>query len=330
MKKILRKIFPLFVLTALSVSPLSYAFGQHIFPEDAGRYTHPIPGEKAIGRWDITIQNKDGSETASWLEIEKSGIGALVGSFVGAGGSARPVSEVRYDSMAEIYSFTIPPQWGSQYLHAEFMLKGGKLKGEINFVGGDSSQFTAVRAPLLTRTKPVIWGNPIHLLKSGLSDWIVTDKFWKVENGVLIHTGNGGNLITKQKFSDFKLHVEFRYSAGANSGIYLRGRYEVQVLDSYGMHTGNEMLGGIYGFISPVENMAKKPGEWQTYDITLKGRLVTVVLNGKKIICNRPFPELPVGRWTAMKVSQARLCFRAMKVENLNSEILSLPRRNNS
>lgn len=295
MKKISQKIFPLFVLTALSVSPLSYAFGQHIYPEDADRYTQPIPGEKAIGRWDITIQNKDGSETASWLEVEKSGIGALVGSFVGSGGSARPVSEVRYDPLTEKYSFTIPPQWGRQYLHAKFRLKAGKLKGEINFVGGDSSQFTAVRAPLLTRTKPVVWGKPIHLLKNGLSDWIVPDKFWKVENGVLIHSGNGGNLITKQKFGDFKLHVEFRYSEGSNSGIYLRGRYEVQVLDSYGMHTGNEMLGGIYGFISPVENMAKKPGKWQTYDITLRGRLVTVVLNGKEIICNRPIPGITGG-----------------------------------
>src|SRR6185436_5699163 len=79
-----------------------------------------------------------------------------------------------------------------------------------------------------------------------------------------------------------------------NSGVYLRGRYEVQVLDS-----GDELavgsLGGIYGFLEPSDAAAKKPGEWQTFDITLVGRMVTVVLNGTTIIANREIPGITGG-----------------------------------
>jgi hypothetical protein len=110
-----------------------------------------------------------------------------------------------------------------------------------------------------------------------------------------LNKGGEGNIKTKQKFNDFKLHVEFRYPKGSNSGIWLKGRYEVQVLDSYGMHPGSHMLGGIYGFIDPTVNASKKPGKWQMFDITLRGRMVTVVLNGKKIICDRPIPGITGG-----------------------------------
>lgn len=272
----------------------SNAYSQHIHPDDL-RYADPVPGAEALGRWDITITTSHGPK-AGWLEISQSGTKALVGRFVGTGGSARPISEVKYDAQRETYSFTIPPQYRSHDLHAEFKLKDDKLTGWIVRDYNKREEFTAVRAPELKPEKNIQWGEPIDLLENGLSDWIIpSGGQWTFEDGVMTHEGTGGNIKTKQKFQNFKLHVEFRVSKHSNSGIYLRGRYELQVLDSYDLHTESHQVGGLYGFISPSKNMARKPGEWQTYDITLNGRMLTVELNGEKIICNRSIPGITGG-----------------------------------
>lgn len=96
-------------------------------------------------------------------------------------------------------------------------------------------------------------------------------------------------------FNDFKLHIEFRYPKGSNSGVYLRGRYEVQIIDSKGMEPSKDLLGALYGFISPSDMMAKEAGEWQSYDITLIGRMVTLSVNGKTVICNAEIPGITGG-----------------------------------
>src|SRR5699024_2102386 len=90
-------------------------------------------------------------------------------------------------------------------------------------------------------------------------------------------------------------HVEFRYPEGSNSGIYLRGRHEIQIVDSYGQEPDSHLLGGVYGFISPNVNASKRAGEWQKYDITLRRRMITVVLNGTEVICNRRIPGITGG-----------------------------------
>ena len=89
--------------------------------------------------------------------------------------------------------------------------------------------------------------------------------------------------------------MEFRYPKEGNSGVYLRGRYEVQVEDSRGMELSSEHLGGIYGFLVPNQDAARNPGEWQSFDITLSGRQVTVVLNGTTIICEQDIPGITGG-----------------------------------
>lgn len=255
-----------------------------------------IPGSEAAGKWDITVETSSGTQP-SWLEIEASGNQALVGHFVGASGSARPVSEINYSKKEQTYSFTIPPQWTQRDdPHFEFTLEGEKLKGWTTGPDGDKLQWTGVRAPSLDREGEPKWGEPVELLDSDLSKWIIPENNqFRMEDGVMINEKSGGNLVTKQEFEDFKLHVEFRYPEGSNSGIYLRGRYEIQVLDSYGMEPESHLLGGVYGFIDPSVNAAKKAGEWQTYDITLRGRMVTVVLNGTEVICNRPIPGITGG-----------------------------------
>ena len=111
---------------------------------------------------------------------------------------------------------------------------------------------------------------------------------------VCVNKEKGGNLITNQKFDDFKLSIEFKYPKGSNSGIYLRGRYELQIEDSKG-RADHVSIGGIYGFIAPSVNASKNPGERQTYEITLVGRHVTVVLNGIEVVSNRAIPGITGG-----------------------------------
>ena len=177
-----------------------------------------------------------------------------------------------------------------------FSLENGQLTGWTIDPNGNKRDWTAVRAPSLEREQEPNWGEQINLLDQNLSKWIIPENNqFRMENGMLINREAGGNLITKETFNDFKLHAEFRYPEGSNAGIYLRGRYEVQIADNYGMEPESHLIGGVYGFIDPTVNAAKKAGEWQTYDITLTGRMVTVVLNGTEVISNRPIPGITGG-----------------------------------
>jgi hypothetical protein len=221
-----------------------------------------------------------------------------VGHFVGPGGSARPISEVKVNNDA--FNFEIPPQWEQETrnMSMEGKMEGDGLSGKVTFPNGQTYSWTAQRAPSLRSDKNVKWGKPVSLIQSGgLNGWkpIGGENQWVVENGILKNKKSGANLVTEKKFKDFKLHAEFRYPQGSNSGLYLRGRYEVQIMDSHGKQPLPGELGGVYGFISPSEQVAKPAGEWQTYDITLVGRMVTVEANGKLIICNQEIPGITGG-----------------------------------
>jgi len=256
-----------------------------------------IPGAEATGKWDIAIQTPNGTQPA-WLEIEKSGISALIGRFVGPGGSARPISEIVYKPSDETYYFTIPPQWSNRKSDPEFQFSynGDKLTGWTTSANGEKLQWAGVRAPDLVRDSKPAWGEPIDLIDSDLSAWTLAENNeFIVEDDVMINKKSGGNIMTKQKFNDFKLHIEFKYPEASNSGVYLRGRYEVQIADNYGEEPESHFIGGIYGFIDPVVNAAHKANQWQTYDITLIGRRVTVVLNGQTVIKDRPIPGITGG-----------------------------------
>ena len=254
-------------------------------------------GDPSIeGRWDITVHEK-GKETPSWLEVVHSGNHGFVGQFVGSSGSARPISKINFSNGK--MSFTIPPQWEKENkdLIFEATLEGDSLTGSMMAADGNMYTWSAHRAPLLRRQNAPVWGKPIRLFNgTSLAGWhAMGENQWKAVSGVLQSPHSGSNLVTDRTFTDFKLHIEFRYPKGSNSGVYLRGRYEVQVEDDKGKEPKKDMLGAIYGFITPSEMAAKDAGEWQAYDITLTGRMVTVVLNGKKIICNQEIPGITGG-----------------------------------
>ncbi|HKO17178.1 MAG TPA: DUF1080 domain-containing protein [Gemmatimonadaceae bacterium] len=258
------------------------------------------PPTALIGRWDITIRTPDG-ELPSWLEIRDSGRDALVGRFVGVVGSARPISRV--DTTGDSLHFTIPHQWedGNGDLSVQGRLMGDRLAGSMTFPDGKRYDWTAVRAPSLHRSAAPAWGAPIHLLHANdLGGWHAVGggsggNQWQVANGVLRSPHSGANIVTDRTFGDFKLHVEFRYPKESNSGVYLRGRYEVQIQDDFGNSPADDRFSGIYGFISPSEIAARRPGEWQSYDVTLVGRMVTVVANGRRVICDQEIPGITGG-----------------------------------
>ncbi len=247
------------------------------------------------GRWDMTI-NVAGKQVPSWFEVRHSGLHTLVGDFVGSGGSARPVSKVNFTGGK--MSFTIPPQWeNGNDLSVEGSLQGNSMTGTILLPNGKNYEWSAVRAPTLREVKKVTWGKPYRLFNGkDLKGWhAMGENQWKAENNVLKSLKSGSNLVTDDKFKDFKLHIEFRYQKGSNSGVYLRGRYELQITDSKGLEPLKDQLGAVYGFIAPSEMVAKEAGEWQSYDVTLIGRMVTVVANGKTIICNQEIPGITGG-----------------------------------
>ncbi|WP_262249321.1 3-keto-disaccharide hydrolase [Parapedobacter soli] len=258
----------------------------------------PEEAEGLIGRWDLTV-NKEGKEVPSWLEVKLSGFDVLVGAFVADAGSSRPVSHITLQD--GVFSFQIPPQWegGSGFFTIEGQLTDNGIKGTITTNKGNTFDFTGVKAPYLVRTGDVQWGDPIELFNgTDLTGWKTSgeNSQWVVENGLLINKGTGANLISEQQFEDFKLIAEFRYTEGANSGIYLRGRYEVQIEDSpKDRHPGSLYFGGVYGFLSPSEMATLGPNEWNKYEITLRGRMVTIVANGKTIISNQEIPGITGG-----------------------------------
>jgi Domain of Unknown Function (DUF1080) len=260
-------------------------------------YTHyPNPDSSSIeGRWDITI-NMAGKEVPSWLEVRHSGLHTLVGDFVGSGGSARPISKVNFSGGK--MSFSIPPQWetGNDVI-VEGTLQGNSISGSILWPDGKNYSWTAVRAPSLRRTSPPVWEKPINLFNgTDLTGWhAMGENQWKADKRTLRSPKSGSNLVTNESFTDFMLHIEFRYDKGSNSGVYLRGRYELQIADSKGLEPLKDQLGAVYGFVSPSEMVAKEAGEWQSYDVTLVGRMITVIANGKTVICNQEIPGITGG-----------------------------------
>ncbi len=261
-------------------------------------YAYAYDSQDLIGRWDITI-DKNGKEAPSWLEVKLSGFKTLVGYFVAEGGSARPVSEVKFNNGA--FSFSIPPQWENepQNLVLEGAVTSNGIEGTIVYPNGKKYNWKGVKAPYLKRTKPPVWGTPVKLFNGkDLTGWkaVGAENQWIVKDGILTSPKSGANLISEKKFNDFKLHIEFRYQKGSNSGVYLRGRYETQILDNdKSEHPSNVLFSGIYGFLTPSEINSKGPAQWQTYDITLVGRMVTVVANGKTVISNQEIPGITGG-----------------------------------
>ncbi len=191
-------------------------------------------------------------------------------------------------------------------------------------IGVESVAFTGKRIPPCGEAPDlgkVRYGEPVKLFNGkDLEGWELLDKNapngWRVEDGILVNDPvqkeggphiSYGNLRTRETFGDFRLKIEANVPRGSNSGIYLRGIYEVQVVDSYGQGLDPHNMGALYSRITPSSSAEKPAGEWQSFDITLCSRHLTVVLNGVTIIDNQPVKGVTGGAITSDEFSPGPL-----------------------
>ncbi len=250
-----------------------------------------------LGRWDLTLKAAD-KTYPSWLEIRQED-GKLKAEMVGRWGNARPLPKVEVS--AGRLTFVSPKEEESSQIDLTFQgqLNGRTLSGTVNGPDGKTWQWTGVRAPALDKAAMPTWGKPIQLFNGkNLTGWHMGTPgtpAWTVQNGTLVSPGNGPELYSDAKFQDFKLHIEFNCGKDSNSGVYLRGRYETQVETESQAEPPSHHTGGIYGFLAPTPEQPRSPDKWQTFDITLIGRRVTVVLNGTTVIDNKVIPGITGG-----------------------------------
>lgn len=251
-----------------------------------------------VGRWDLTVQGTD-APYPSWLEVAGSG-GKLTGRFVGRFGSARPIKQIEF--INGNLRFSLPPQYERMKVDLVFegKLAGGKLEGSTNGEDGATLKWSGVRAPALKAKANPAWSKSIQLFNGkDLTGWRLRSEkaqgCWSVEEGAMTNSQGCVDIITEQKFKDFKLELEFKLVENSNSGVYLRGRYETQILDDYGKPPEITGMGSVYGFLTPKTNATKKAGEWQKYEITLIGRQLTVALNGQTLIDRQEIPGVTGG-----------------------------------
>lgn len=251
-----------------------------------------------LGRWDLTVKTPD-REYPSWVELRIEN-GHLVGRMVGQWAHAQPL--IKVEVSGSTLTFVSPQgEWDRKDdMPFEGKLVGDTLTGTTKGPDGTPWTWTGQRAPDLKRQGEPKWGKPVDLFNGkDLTGWRMDrgkpGKSWTVVDSALTSPDNGPEIISDAKFKDFKLHVEFNCGPKANSGVYLRGRYEVQVEDNSLQDPPSQRMGGIYGFYAAEPEQPRTPGVWQTYDITLIGRTVTVVQNGHTIIDHKEIPGITGG-----------------------------------
>jgi hypothetical protein len=272
--------------------------------------------DKFLDRWALTIP--DGR--AGWLEVTKHE-GYYDAHILWGGGSVVPVDSVFFsddNTLTITRSKEIERQDAAgkivrtqRFTDAIMAKVNGEnmqliiIQPQMDGSGIKRENFTGKRiAPLPPKPdlKKVKYGKPIALFNGKNTDhWKLLNEDdlngWSIVNGILANDpvqeeGHAhvryGNLRTKDSFEDFNLKLEVMVPEKGNSGIYLRGIYEIQVAATYDKGLDSHNMGGIYSRVAPAMLAEKPAGEWQTYDITLVDRHVTVILNGKKIHDNVP------------------------------------------
>lgn len=291
---------------------LAAVSGLALFAQPALSAENPDP---FLGRWALTIPGGG----AGWLEIKQEG-GWYDGFILWGGGSVVPVSSVFFNDgslyVTRVSTVDRKGPDGKVVRKQQFTdLLVGSVWGDTielqqfapnrNGQGIREASFSGKRIPALPPApdlSAVRFGEAITLFNgTDLDGWQPTNprqaSGWKAEDGILRNLAiqeegqphkSYTNLKTAREFEDFNLTLEVRVPSKGNSGIYLRGIYEVQVSDSHGKPLDSHNMGGVYSRITPTVSAEKPAGEWQSYDITLVDRHVTVILNSKTIIDNQP------------------------------------------
>ncbi len=264
----------------------------------------PADAAELAGDWSLDLD----SGTPAWLSIVKTDGETIVRMrmYIGPDG---PHKNVKESNGRLTFTLNQSKKETSSKL-VDVGIKDGQLDGVIVTTSPDGTTkqeaFSGKKIPPLPASPPdlsqVRFGQPIALFNGkDLTGWRPheSEKIngWSVQDGMLVNstpktdfsaTGAYANLRTDVVFEDFWLHIEFLIEKDRNSVVYLRGMYEAQVVDRDSRMQGIQGVGSIFGSIPPSKNVGKLGGQWQTYDLTLVDRHVTVVLNGEKVIDNQP------------------------------------------
>lgn len=255
------------------------------------------PAQAYLGRWDVTLYTPQRA-WSSWLDVQEEQ-GRVRVRMVGRWGHARWLPQA---GIVDGHLRFVSPKEEEGRTDDDMVFDavrfGDELQGTTRGPDGATWTWRAEQAPALAATAPH-WGAPIRLFDgTDLRAWMPLDaaaKPWRVAGGTLVSPGAGTDLRSVAAFGDFKLHLEFNCAPGANSGVYLRGRYELQIENDLKPEAPNMRTAGIYGYLAPTIAAARTPGVWQSYDVTLVGRYVTVALNGKVVIDHQEIPGITGG-----------------------------------
>ncbi len=253
------------------------------------------------GRWDIVVTA--GNQTyPDWMELtEKDGAPQV--RVQPRTGSVHPVKVLAFEGNRLTLQLSAANAKRPETTW-ELTASSGKISGSEKH--GDTvtatAQLAGIRAPELKRDAPKAWSNPEPLFNGkDLTGWVPDDaskNHWEAQDGILVNVEHGANLQTTRKFQDFKLHLELNCPDGGNSGVYLRGRYEIQV--AYEKEPDNfHSMGAVYGMLAPSVELPRKPGEWESLDATLVGRWVTLVRNGVTVIDHKEIEGITGGAMDA-------------------------------
>lgn len=294
--KVQRTLASIVTLMAVSCACLFAQSGKQAASSGSPNSVQPF-----LGRWDLTLKGPR-REYPSWLDLSQSR-GVLKAEMVGRWGNARPLPRVRVSH--GVLTFVSPKE--EENSKTDMVFKGrladGVLSGTTNGPDGTTWTWTGKKAPALTATEKPHWGTPITLFNGkNLDGWYEysadggsPSAHWTVANATLVSPGNGPELVSQKKFDNFKLHLEWNCGPSSNSGVYLRGRYEVQIENESKGEPASHHTGAVYGFLTPSAELPRTTGKWQTFDITLIGRRVTIIQDGKTLIDNREIPGITGG-----------------------------------
>ena len=246
-----------------------------------------------LGKWNLTGTGDDRG-VVYWLEVKNDG-GTLSGRFLNRASSPYDLANIRLEN-GELSWWNNPrggqppsPVWRGRIENGRLVGTTTTLRrsGEpsvINWIGVRPPDWPAADANAAHK-----YGTPVALFEgSSMDAWGVQHTRnpvnWSIENGVMSSAPKqGNNLVSKQTFQDFKVEAEYAIEEGSNGGIYLRGRYELQLLDDAGQPVTPQSHMAIYGRTPPATNASKPAGEWQRMEAVVVANRVTVTLNGQRV-----------------------------------------------
>ncbi len=251
-----------------------------------------------LGRWNL--QGTDPAAPAVfWLEVTEEN-GQLAGRFLNRGGSPVPLAKVSVTG--DTLTFTTAGQGNNPGQTHTATLKDGALTGSVTW-RDRTIAWRGVRPPTWPASNANAahsFGTPVVLVDgTSLDGWkgqrAGQPLGWVVEDGTITNGAKANNLVSTQNFKDFRIEAEYKVAEKSNSGIYLRGRYELQVLDDFGREPEEHQHMAIYAWTKPLVNASRKPGEWQTMQATIVGNKLTVILNGTKVHDNATIQAITGG-----------------------------------